>query len=261
MDQPLTDERRVFPGPVETSRALAGRLGELAHAAVRGRGRFALALSGGSTPVGLYGLLAGEYAPRIPWGKVEVGFVDERAVAPDDPRSNFGLVRRTLLEPLERPLARVERIEGELRPLEVARDRYERTLREMFETSSGAPEAPPSFDAVLLGVGADGHTASLFPGAGTLSESSRWVTVERQPALDPRVERITLTLPALATSRRVIFLVLGESKRPTVERLFRDPHRGTPEGELPAARVRAREGVEWYLDAAAAPETSRRGRK
>ncbi len=248
MVEPLTGAVRVHPDARSAYRALADRLVELARAPTPGRPRFSLALSGGSTPERLFRLLAADYARRVGWREIEIGFADERAVAPDDARSNFALARRALLAPLDVPAERIHRIPGELRPTGAAARAYEGALRALFADGRG------TFDAVLLGMGPDGHTASLFPGASTLREVARWVRVEPAPALEPKVPRITLTLPALAAARCVLFLVLGAEKRPALTDVLRDPRRGTPEATLPAARVRARESVEWFVDSEAAPD-------
>jgi 6-phosphogluconolactonase len=246
MVEPVNRSIRVFPSSSEAYRAVADRLAELSRARSPGRSHYSIALSGGSTPERLFRLLATEYSERLDWSGVELGFADERAVGPDDPLSNFGLARRTLIDPLGLAAARVHRIVGETRPVRAASEAYERTLRSMF------PHAPGTFDMVLLGMGPDGHTASLFPGASSLNENDRWVVEEPSPTQEPRVPRISLTLPALAAARRVVFLVLGVEKRRALSQVLGDPSLGTSPTSLPAARVRATEGVEWFIDADAA---------
>ncbi len=248
MVESLSAAVHAHPDAASAYRAVAERLVELAGSPTPGRPRFSLALSGGATPERLFRLLANEYEGRLAWAEIDVGFADERAVPPDDARSNFALARRTLLDPLAVPAEHVHRIRGELRPTAEAARAYESDLRTLF------PDGRDSFDTILLGVGPDGHTASLFPGAATLAEPERWVRDEPAPALEPKVPRITLTLPALAAARRVLFLVLGAEKRTALTAVLGDPRRGTSAAALPAARVQAREGVEWYVDSEAAPD-------
>lgn len=242
----------VYPDATATYHGLAERLRGLLEISPRGPRRAAVALSGGSTPEGLFQLLASAYHRSIDWPAVEFGFVDERAVGPDDPRSNFGLADRALFQPLGISAERIHRIEGEVRPLAKARDLYEASLRAWFRPEVPGTEAPRLFDAVLLGVGPDGHTASLFPGSTTLEEGDRWVVDERDPGQEPRVPRVSLTLTAIGRSSHAFFLVTGPEKRAIVAQILGDPSYGTGHAALPAARVRSLEGVEWFLDAAAA---------
>jgi 6-phosphogluconolactonase len=244
----LTPRVRRFPEARSAYRAVAECWAELVSDRLAASDRFAVALSGGSTPMPLFQLLATEYAERIDWSRIEFGFADERAVGPDDPRSNFGLARRTLLDPLKISEDRVHRIPGEMRPIEQASDAYERTLRTRFGGS------PATFDLVVLGLGPDGHTASLFPGAVSLGERSRWVVSEPSPTQEPKVPRITLTLPGLASSDRALFVVLGAEKRVALAKVLDDPKYGTSEATLPAGRVRTRSGVEWFVDSEAWPD-------
>jgi 6-phosphogluconolactonase len=250
MVERLTAQVHRFRDAPTTYRAAADRWAELAAQRRSSAGRFSVALSGGSTPVGLFQLLAAEYADRIDWTRIEVGFADERAVGPDDSRSNFGLARHTLLVPLGISDDRVLRIAGEVRPLERARDEYERALRDRFGGSS------TTFDLVLLGMGPDGHTASLFPGAASLGERMRWVVDEPAPTREPNVARITLSLPGLATADRALFVVLGSDKRKALAKVVEDPNYGTSDAVLPAGRVRTRTGVEWFVDAQAWPASA-----
>jgi len=254
MGEPLNSSWHLFANAHDAATAVAERLSVLVAAATEERRTFSLALSGGTTPQSLFSLLVREYDVRIPWSEVEFGFVDERAVGPDDPRSNFGQANRELFRPLKVPSDHIHRIEGEARSVDVARDRYEEEIRTLLGSTSVGPLPSRSFDVVLLGVGTDGHTGSLFPGAASLAETSRWVAVETHPSMEPKVPRITLTLPAIAAAGHALFLVLGKAKRPVLQRILRDPNLGSPQGELPAARVRTLEGTEWFLDAEALPE-------
>ncbi|MDQ6606209.1 MAG: 6-phosphogluconolactonase [Actinomycetota bacterium] len=177
-----------------------------------------LVLSGGSTPRRAYELAAADPGA---WAGANLWFGDERCVAPDDERSNFFMFKEALLDRIGEPAARVavHRIQGELDP-DAAAEAYERDLRDA---------GPPSLDLVLLGIGADGHTASLFPDQPALQERSRLVVGVPEAGLEPFVSRVTLTLPALAAAERIVFLVAGESKAEIVGRVFGagvkpDPH-------------------------------------
>jgi 6-phosphogluconolactonase len=232
---------------VPDAEALAGaaaeELARRAEEAVRARGAFTLALAGGSTPKALYRLLADPAAPfraRVPWRAVHAFFGDERAVPPESPDANARMAREALLDHV--PLGTVHRIEGERGAVEAAA-RYEDDL---FQHFGDVPL--PVLDLVLLGLGADGHTASLFPGSPALDERRRWV-VPAPAGLPPWVERITFTLPLLEAARTVLFLVAGADKAGALRRLVR-----TPPGEepIPAARIRARGEVIVLADEAAA---------
>lgn len=195
-----------------------------------------LALSGGSTPRRLYELLASEpWRGQVDWSRVEIFWGDERMVPPDDDASNYRLARRTLLDPLDVPQARVHRVAGEETPEEAVR-LYEEAL-------GGVPGSPPHFDLILLGMGADGHTASLFPGEGAVEEEARWAVATESP--DPPHSRISLTLPVLSAARRVLFLVTGADKAEAVGHALREDE------PPPAGRVRGEETV-WLLDREAA---------
>lgn len=210
-------------------------------AALAARGRARWVLAGGSTPRRLYRLLA-ERPAALDWGRVELYWGDERCVPPGDPESNYALVRATLLAGLEIPAARVHRIRGELAPEAAARE-YEAVVGRALD---GGP-----FDLVLLGLGADGHVASLFPGA---PPPAGLAAPARAPA--PPRARVTLTPAALASARRLVFLVSGAGKAAAVARALAPAAGGEPP---PSARVRPRGGeVLWLLDRAAAAEIEER---
>lgn len=215
-------------GPADAARAAAEEVARRAGDAVAARGAFTVALAGGATPAALYALLADPAAPyraRIPWDRVHVFFGDERNVPPDHADSNFRLAHEALLRHVA-PAA-VHRIEGE-RDAHEAAARYERALADRF-----GPGPPPRLDLVLLGLGPDGHTASLFPGVPELDERRRWVAAPWIPALSAR--RITLTFPVLDAAAAVLFVVSGVAKRDALRRLLAPPP-GKP--LVPAARVR-----------------------
>lgn len=216
----------------------AGEVAEILAAAAHGGGD--VVLTGGSTPADAYGRTAASHLGD--WRRTRVWFGDERCVAPDDERSNFGMAASTLLDRLDPP-ADVRRMEGERGPHGAA-EAYERELRGVFG------DDPPAFDLLLLGLGPDGHCASLFPGAGSLDVTDRWVVGVEEAGLEPYVPRVSLTLPALTAARAVVFLVTGEGKAEAVRRAFvEDPGPGTP-ASLVAER--AAERLTVVCDAAAA---------
>ena len=212
--------------------AAAKRFLDSAERAVAKDGQFIVVLAGGSTPRGMYRRLTeSPYRERVPWDRTFFVFGDERCVAPDHEDSNYRMVRETLFDPLEIPALRVLRMKGEQKPEEAAR-RYEVRLGDLFLV-----RGKPRFDMVILGIGADGHTASLFPGTAALEETSRWVVANHVPQLD--ATRLTLTLGALNATGRVLFLATGEDKAQTVAEAFGGlPH----EEPHPCERVTPRHG-------------------
>jgi 6-phosphogluconolactonase len=218
---------------------LAGAVAERLAVAVRAGGQIALA--GGSTPRAAYERLA---SMTLPWGRCVLWFGDERSVPPDDPNSNFGMVRSALLGRVPQPGPRVERMEGERGPHEGAAD-YERRLHDAFGPGM------PKLDLVLLGIGPDGHCASLFPGRPELLERERAVVGVDEAGLEPYVPRITLTLPAINSARSVLFAVAGSDKAHVVARAIA----GDP--QLPAGCVSPHSGdLTFMLDSAAAGEAT-----
>jgi 6-phosphogluconolactonase len=223
--------------------AAAERVGAIAEAAVAERGRFTIALSGGSTPKALFDRLAGPpWLERLPWAQFEVAWVDERDVPIDHPDSNAGMACRTWLKHVPIPPDHIHPVPTRPGPPAEAARAYEATLRALF------PGKPwPSFDLVLLGVGEDGHTASLFPGSSALEDAESWVVAPWVPHMG--AYRVSLSLPAIAHARRVMVLVAGASKARVMRAILEDP---TAE-PLPARRVAEAHGhAEWLLDAAAA---------
>jgi len=246
-DPRVAPRLRVFPDLEAASDALADRIAHAAREAVAARGGFSIVLSGGSTPLPLYRRLATRYRREIDWSRADVYFGDERCVGPRSPESNYASARAALLSRLPVPTRRVHRIRGELRPPSAAAWEYARTIGPV-RTQGKAPR----FDVVLLGLGPDGHTASLFPGAPALRVRSRSVVSVRRSPTPPHVPRVTLTVPALVSARHVWFLVSGEEKAGAVARTVgrrRDPGHPTPAGRLVESTP-----TEWFLDRAAARE-------
>ena len=221
-----------------------------ARAAIGLRGRFVTALSGGSTPRALFELLATDrFASAVDWRHVHVCWGDERAVPPDAAASNYRMAREALLDHVPIPAEHVHRIRGE-DPPPVAAEAYERTLRTLFATPVGhpGPEHRAHFDLVLLGMGDNGHTASLFPGLHAVHEAQRWVVAESVPEVG--MWRITLTPVVLNAAAEVIFLVAGADKAAMLHRVLDGPVR--PD-ELPAQIVAPHAGrLRWLVDADAA---------
>lgn len=208
-------------------------------------GRFVVALSGGSTPRALYSLLAGaEFQSQVPWDRVHFFWGDERCVPPDHPDSNYRMAFETLLSKAPVPEENIHRIEAELAP-EAAAAGYERTIRDFFRLS-GADW--PRFDLIFLGLGDDGHTASLFPGSEALNERHRLVVAAYNEKL--KSHRVTLTLPVLNRAANIFFLVAGEGKAAVLRDVFSG---STGSRDLPAQQIAPKNGrLVWFLDEAAA---------
>lgn len=236
----------VFADAASLARAAADQIAERAVRAAA-TGTFSIALSGGSTPKRLYALLADPSAPyraRIPWDRVQVFFGDERHVPPEDPQSNYRMAREAMLDEVPIPAANVHRVLAE-RPAEEAADLYERDLRHSFGLAAGAA---PRFDLVLLGMGPDGHTASLFPGTAGLAERSRLVVANWVPKFSSW--RITMTLPVFREAAAILFLVAGPDKAAALAAVF-DP--SSPPDAFPCQLIRPANGqLVWLADRAAA---------
>jgi len=221
-----------------------------ARAAIGAHGRFVTALSGGSTPRALFQLLATErFASSVDWGRIHVCWGDERAVPPDAEASNYRMAREALLDHVPIPASQVHRIRGEEPPM-IAAAAYERDLRTLFATPEGPPRPVPGarFDLVLLGMGDNGHTASLFPGLHAVRETERWVVAES--VAEVGMWRITLTPVVLNAAAEVVFLVSGADKAPMLHRVLDGPIR--PD-ELPAQIVAPHHGrLRWLVDTDAA---------
>jgi 6-phosphogluconolactonase len=233
----------VFDTPEQLAQAAAKRFVDYSNASIGDHKFFAVALAGGSTPRRAYELLAGEESKsRIDWSRVHLFFGDERMVAPDSADSNYHMVNDALISRVAIPAKNVHRINGETAPAKSA-EAYEAELRSFF-----APSDWPRFDLILLGMGDDGHTASLFPGSAALQERSSWVVATQHPQTGQ--DRVTLTQPALNHASRLMFMVTGTGKAATLARVLRD---GAANDELPARIIRPVNGiVEWLVDRAAA---------
>jgi 6-phosphogluconolactonase len=211
--------------------------------------RVAICMSGGSSPKQLFELLATDaYRPKIPWDRVHWFIGDERFVPPDDPRNNMAMARKAFLDQCA-PVANVHPVPVDsANPGEAAR-RYEAELKSFYGADKLIP-GRPLFDVVLLGVGPDGHTASLFPGYPAVEETTRWVTEVPKANVEPFVPRVSLTLPALTSCREMLFEASGAGKRAILTRIFAGE-------DLPANRAHSEGETIWLLDQAALPENFR----
>jgi len=242
MDQP---EIIVADDPPALAAAAAGAIVEIALAAVAARGRFTVALAGGSTPRVTYERLAEPpLRERMPWDRTWVFFGDERGVGPEHPDSNYRMANQALLTKVPIPSAQIARIRGEAEDPESAAVEYARRVAEVFACKRGEL---PRFDLILLGMGVDGHVASLFPGSPVLKEVFRPVAaVHAAAAALP--QRFTFTFPLINAAARVTFLVAGPEKAKMVKAVL-----GEPGGGLPASMVRPTDGrLTWRLDRRAA---------
>jgi 6-phosphogluconolactonase len=233
----------VFSDLEALSRAAAQRFADASVESILSKGKFTVALSGGSTPRSLYLLLGSDhYSRTIDWLNVHIFWADERCVPRDDEQSNFKLAFDTFLATVPIPDENVHRIEGEESPDRGAKE-YEVDLREFFGES-----VLPAFDLILLGLGEDGHTASLFPGSPALAEQDHLaVAVDKRP---PQPDRITLTLPVLNNALRIIFLVSGGAKAHILREILENPE---TRGKYPGGLVHlARGRLTWLVDKAAA---------
>jgi len=228
---------------LESAAYIAG----LIQYSIKEKDRCTFVLAGGSTPKSLYETLASEkYRETIEWSKVHLFWGDERCVSPDHPDSNYRMAKEALIDHIDIPQENVNRIPAEKEPSEAARE-YEETIKRSF----GGVSHLPVFDIILLGIGEDGHTASLFPGTVAIDEKERWVTEVYVPQLD--AYRITLTLPVINNGRYVIFLVAGEAKADTVNKILKGKN-----SLLPACLIKPIAGNLIYMldkDAAAGDRT------
>lgn len=233
----------IFESSEELAVAAAQRFVQYAVEALSKHNRFCVALAGGNTPRRVYELLATEpFKREVDWSNIHLFFGDERAVPPDHPDSNYAMVKETLLSKVAIPTANVHPIPGDGDADENARQ-YENHLRSFF-----AGQLWPRLDLALLGMGEDGHTASLFPNSEALNETSRWVVATRNEQSGQN--RITLTIPVFNHARHVTFLISGEKKAQRLKEVLRPYSASEP---LPAQKIKPTDGtIEWLVDAAAA---------
>ena len=247
-------EVRVFGDPQELAREAAGYFARLADQYGVAAGRFTVALSGGSTPRAMFTLLADEpFKTAAPWAAINFFWADERAVPPTHSGSNYRMANETLLSKVSIPSENIFRVHGELDNREQAAAEYSETLRQFFSVGSGPLGTSPlsnwpRLDLVLLGMGADGHTASLFPRTAALNISDQIAVANYVPKLN--AHRITLTATTINNARNVAFLVAGEDKAAALKSVLEGPD----DSELfPSKLIRPRNGtLVWLVDEAAA---------
>ena len=232
---------KIFNSPEEFQKGCTNYIVNIILECINSYGRCTIALSGGSTPKSIYKLLGSvEYLSRIPWENIYLFWGDERCVPPFDPDNNFKMVDETLTSKVPIPSQNIFRIHSEETPLEAAND-YENTLRSFFSNNTF-----PSFDIMLLGLGEEGHTASLFPGSTAMDENQRWVVSTYVEKL--KAYRITLTFPVINSAKHIIFLVAGSNKAEILKNIFADD-----QNNIPAKKVRPNNGkLTWLLDKDAA---------
>jgi 6-phosphogluconolactonase len=241
--------RNIIPVPDTDTLAEIAAERLLSRILSAGGGRIAICLTGGSGPTRLYERLASEgYRNEIPWDRVHWFIGDERFVAPDDPLNNMTAARRIFLNACAPP-QNIHPIPTEAGNPDQSATRYEQELKSFYGAAMLDP-ARPLFDLVLMGVGPDGHTASLFPGDAALHERERWVVGVPKANAEPFVPRVTLTLPALASCREMLFQITGSGKRAILTRLLANEN-------LPANRAQSEGETVWLADRAALPEDFR----
>jgi len=246
---PSVPDIRIHSDGQAWAEAAAEFVLEVGKEAVRTNGRFLIALSGGTTPETLYrALTSPAFADRFDWSRTTFFFSDERCVALDDPRSNYALARRALFIPLKIASSQVYRMPGESPDPQAAASEYEQQLRLATKTSLSAQ---PSLDLILLGLGEDGHTASLFPGAPVLRDHQRVIAITQSPKDPPN--RLTMTLDVINRASVIMFLVTGARKAGVVRAIL-DP-KTEAERRHPASLVEPEQGrLIWFLDRSAAAE-------
>jgi 6-phosphogluconolactonase len=238
----------IYPDLDTLSNEAARYIVRLASESIVTHGRFTIALSGGSTPKKLYGLLGSEpYRGQIDWNQVEIFWSDERCVPPDDPESNYAMAQQVLLSNIPIPANQVHRMPADQPDREAASLAYARDMLRTFGT-----DGVPSFDLIQLGMGPEGHTASLFPHQPSLHEQQRLVMQVSVPKPPP--DRLTFTPPLLNAARHILFLVTGSEKVDAVHAVLEGEHNSD---EYPAQIVRPDHGdVVWMLDTSASAKIS-----
>lgn len=243
--KPDKDDLHIYEDPDALYDAAARHWAALGEEAVARRGAFHVALSGGATPRGLYRRLAGAaYSRRIPWGQVHIYFGDERCVAPEHPDSNYRMVKESLLQHVPIPATQIHRMAAESEDLESSAAGYAHLLATQLPEDGGVRR----FDLVMLGLGPDGHVASLFPHTPALAEDSKEVVPVYAPGLE--AWRLSITLPVIGRARHIMVLVAGANKASIMGEIMKN-YRGHP--RYPIEMIRPQGRMEWYIDRAAAP--------
>ena len=242
MDNAVSKEVRIYPDIELLSQEAAREMVYLIRTVAAEKDSFTIALSGGRTSAALYQLIAGKYSSRIPWDKVHIFWGDERYVPASHTDSNFAMAFKMLISHISIPTQNIHSVPIELKPVEKAAEVYEQMLKGFF-----LKESPfPCLDLILLGVGEDGHTASLFPGDSALREMHRFVVPVIAPANYPPRNRITLTLPVINSADNVFFIAAGSEKNKVISSILED--RETAGRLYPAAMVQPKGRIIWFLD-------------
>jgi 6-phosphogluconolactonase len=242
---------RTFADAEAVSRGAADEFVRCAREAIAARGKFTVALSGGSTPKRTFELLAvPPQRDQVEWGKVHVFWGDERSVPPEHKDSNYRMASEAMLSKLPIPAAQVHRIEAERTDRDAAAREYQATLAKVCGADVNGP--PPALDLIMLGMGPDGHTASLFPGTTALTETKRWVVVNFVPKFS--TDRVTMSAPMLNAGREVLFLVAGPDKTDPLHEVLE----GKPNATLyPSQLIKPVSGaLVWFVDRAAAAKVT-----
>lgn len=241
MDNTVGQEVRIYPDIELLSHEVAKEMVYLVNTIAAEKGSFTIALSGGRTAAALYQLIAGKYSSRIPWDKVHIFWGDERYVPAGHTDSNFAMASKMFISHISIPTQNIHPVPTELKPIEKAAKAYEQMLKNFFK------ESPfPCLDLILLGVGEDGHTASLFPGDSAIREMHRLVMPVIAPANYPPRDRITLTLPVINSADNVFFIAAGSEKGKVIRSILED--REAARGLYPAAMVEPKGRIVWFLD-------------
>jgi len=240
----MNDSVRCFQSSMKMASEAAGFIAAAAVESVDRQGFFTLVLSGGGTPRATYETLAGPAGNGVNWRRVHVFWGDERCVPPEDPQSNYRMAYDSLISRIPIPSGNVHRIHGEHPDPDAAAREYEEDIRSFLRKCDDCYREPPSFDLILLGVGADGHTASLFPHSEVLNEHERLVRHVVAPDYAPVRDRITMTPLLLNRAKRILFLVGGGDKRDVVGRALDEP----PSPAVPAGMIEGAGETFWFTN-------------
>lgn len=236
---------KQYSNLTECSESVAAFIVDLAKAEIDKKNSFSLVLTGGKTPRILYERLAQPtFRDQINWQKTSIFWGDERCVPPTHPDSNYALAHEYLLSKTDIPFKNIYRIPAELSSPKAGAETYEETLQEFFHSIKRLVSFP-SFDLILLGMGQDGHIASLFPDSAALREDKHWVAVVDEKVGSPRVSRITLTLPVINQAKCVLFLIAGPEKQKVAQAIFDGPEDNS--AKYPAAMVRPVGRLFWFI--------------
>ena len=236
---------QVYPDLEALSRGAAELVMSRANTCVKEKGFFTFVLSGGATPKRLYTLLGGEYRDRMPWPSTHIFWGDERNVPKESFESNFHLAYNAMISKAPIPVENIHVVPTKPGDPESAAQAYEQVIKGFFQTKS-VDAGRMSFDLVLLGLGSDGHTASLFPGDPVLGEKKRWVAAVHAPSAYKTRERITLTLPAINSADQAVFMVSGSGKKGVVKKILNGA--GGEREKIPAAMIQPKKELKWLLD-------------